>query len=115
AEAHPSPALRAALPDLKAVACDLLLHEHATRAASGDAAARIQTATERLSQLPLPTSPPQRVGDLPRPSAAPSGTGSALASPRPSGTHPLVGARHPTSGGSSGDAGTRAMERGRRR
>ena len=74
AEQSPTPELRAALPDLKAVGADVIQQDEKTRAASRRAAHRIRVLTERLKNLPLPASAPEpdtatlpRIADSPKP------------------------------------------------
>jgi HEAT repeat protein len=74
AEQSPTPALRAAIPDLKAVSADVIQQDEKTRTASRRAAHRIRVLTERLKNLPLPASAPEpdaatlpRVADSPKP------------------------------------------------
>ena len=73
AERHPTPELRAVLPDLRAVAADALQHEKETRAASRTAAERIEALTEKLQSLPVPAATPVPDADvLPRAAQAPT-------------------------------------------
>jgi hypothetical protein len=72
AERSPTPALRAVVPELKAVAADPLLQEESARAASRQAAARIEALTDRLKDLPLPATHHQpHPANLPRPAEPP--------------------------------------------
>ncbi|HTE16881.1 MAG TPA: hypothetical protein VK689_00695, partial [Armatimonadota bacterium] len=72
AERHPTPELREVLPDLQAVAADIIQQEQSTRQKSKAAAARIDALTEKLKSLPVPASTPAPDGTaLPRPAAAP--------------------------------------------
>lgn len=67
AERIPSPEVRSALPDLQAVANDVLFRNAETRAASRRAVQRIEVLTEQLKSLPLPASaPPPDSATLPR-------------------------------------------------
>ena len=73
AERNPSPELRVILPDLKAIAADVLQQDRQTRAASRQAAQRIEALTEQLKNLPLPASaPPPDAATLPRIADAPA-------------------------------------------
>lgn len=74
AERAPTPELRAALPDLKAVSADVIQQDEKTRTASRRAAHRIKVLTERLKNLPLPASAPApdtttlpRIAESPQP------------------------------------------------
>jgi len=58
AERIPSPEVRSALPDLQAVANDVLFRNAETRATARRAAQRIEMLTEPLKNLPLPASAP---------------------------------------------------------
>src|SRR5207302_1243878 len=58
AERCPTPELRGVLPELKVVAADVLQQDATARVASRKAAARIQSLTERLKSLPVPTAAP---------------------------------------------------------
>ena len=58
AERNPAPELRNVLPDLKAIAADVLQQEKTTRTMSRQAARRIETLTEQLKSLPLPAAAP---------------------------------------------------------
>ncbi|HTE21007.1 MAG TPA: HEAT repeat domain-containing protein [Armatimonadota bacterium] len=79
AERHPTPELRSALPDLKAMATDVLQQEPGTRAASRDAAHRINALTEKLKSLPVPASTPAPdAAALPRPAGAPTADAETL-------------------------------------
>jgi len=79
AERHPAPELRDVLPDLKAMALDVLQQEAGTRAASRDAARRIDALTEKLKSLPVPASmPAMDASELPRPAGAPSADAKTL-------------------------------------
>ncbi|HTE16853.1 MAG TPA: HEAT repeat domain-containing protein [Armatimonadota bacterium] len=72
AERHPTPELREVLPDLEAVAADIIQQEQSTRQKSRAAAARIEALTEKAKSLPMPASAPEPDGDtLPRPAEAP--------------------------------------------
>jgi hypothetical protein len=73
-ERTPTPELRAILPQLKAIAIDVVHQDKHTRAASRQAAQRIEALTEQLKSLPLPASAPApdnatlpRIADAPPP------------------------------------------------
>jgi len=73
AERNPTPELRAVLPDLKAIAADVLQQARQTRAASRQAARRIEALTEQLKSLPLPAAAPAPdAATLPRTTDAPA-------------------------------------------
>jgi hypothetical protein len=73
AERRPTPELRAVIPDLKAIAADVLQQEKQARAASRQAAQRIEDLTEQLKNLPLPAAAPAPdAATLPRAAAAPA-------------------------------------------
>lgn len=57
-ERTPTPDLRAILPELKAIAFDIVHQDKSTRAASRQAAQRIEALTEQLKNLPLPAAAP---------------------------------------------------------
>ena len=56
AEQHPTPELRALLPELRAAGLDLLNVDRETRHVSRETAGRIDRLTARLMALPIPTS-----------------------------------------------------------
>ncbi len=58
AERNPTPELRAALLDLKAIAADGQQQDIHTQSAARQAAQRIETLTEQLKSLPLPAAAP---------------------------------------------------------
>jgi HEAT repeat protein len=73
AERNPTPVLRSVLSDLKAVAADVLQQHKDTRAASRQAAERIESLTEQLKDLPVAAFAPEPDGTaLPRPADAPA-------------------------------------------
>lgn len=73
AERTPTPELRNVLPDLKAITADVLQQSKTTRAASRQAAQRIEALTEQLKNLPLPAAAPVPDADtLPRVADAPA-------------------------------------------
>ncbi|MCS6859530.1 MAG: HEAT repeat domain-containing protein [Abditibacteriales bacterium] len=57
-EKRPLPELRNILPDLRAIARDVLRHGEGTRAIARQAARRIEALTEQLKNLPLPAAAP---------------------------------------------------------
>ncbi len=57
-ERTPTPELRAILPELKTIAFDIVHQDKSTRAASRQAAQRIEALTEQLKNLSLPASAP---------------------------------------------------------
>ncbi len=72
AECNPTPELRSIIPDLKAIAADGMNYGKQTRAASRQAAQRIEALTEKLKNLPLPAAAPAPdVATLPRSVDAP--------------------------------------------
>ena len=72
AERSPTPELRTVLPDLNDMAADLVQQERGARTASRQAAARIESLTERLKSLPMPAAGPGPATDaLPVPASAP--------------------------------------------
>jgi HEAT repeat protein len=73
AERNPTPELRNILPDLKAIAVDVLHQEESTRTTSRQAARRIEALTEQLKSLPLPAAAPAPdAATLPRTTDAPA-------------------------------------------
>jgi len=79
AERSPTPELRTLLPEMHAVAADMLQQEESTRTVTRDAARRIEDLTENLASLPLPTAAPGASGArLPRPAEAPAPDAGAL-------------------------------------
>lgn len=79
AEHCPTPELRAVIPDLRAIAADVLQQEKQARAASRQAAQRIEDLTEQLKNLPLPAAAPAPdAATLPRAAAAPAPNVEAL-------------------------------------
>lgn len=77
AERDPAPELHALVPDLRAIAADSLQQEKEARAASREAASRIEAVTAKLKDLPLPTSGSASGPEaLPRPAGPPAEDGS---------------------------------------
>jgi hypothetical protein len=73
ADRSPTPALRAALPDLRAIAADVVQQEASSRRVSRETAAKIESVTAASKNLPVPAESPAPQPDaLPRASAAPA-------------------------------------------
>ncbi|MBM3458401.1 MAG: HEAT repeat domain-containing protein [Armatimonadetes bacterium] len=72
AEQNPAPVLRMILPELEGISGDMLHQEPGTRAASREAARRIEELTAHIKNLPVPAeSPIPSVETLPLPAAQP--------------------------------------------
>jgi HEAT repeat protein len=73
---HPSPRLRAVLPELRTLALDVVQQDRVARKASRDTARRIDELTASLKDLPLASAPPSGTPEsLPRPAGAPQQEG----------------------------------------